>query len=97
MICNTSNVPTSLCKAIRQRNDANYTGQFTIGENIDWTFTASVRISCKGANANNVAKLYRYDTKSSSLIYVSEAVVDSTGHIVFDGINHGGDYIMTLQ
>lgn len=97
VICNTSNVPTSLCKAIRQRNDANYTGQFTIGENIDWTFTASVRISCKGANANNVAKLYRYDTKSSSLIYVSEAVVDSTGHIVFDGINHGGDYIMTLQ
>lgn len=93
---NTKNVPDSLRKVMKAKDDVTSTAQISIGENKAWGATASVRIKFAEKYANFVAKLYRYDSKNNSLVYVSTATIGSKGGATFTNINHGGDYLITI-
>ena len=92
---NTNNIPAPLRKAIREGCTA--TSSMTFGENVDWGTTATVRVKFKADRANYIAKLYRYDTATNQLIFVSQTTIGAEGYASFSGINHGGDYIVTLS
>lgn len=94
----TDNVPESLVEAIYRRNDVSATSQFQIGENVAWGMKASVTIRYKSSDYTNfVAKLYRYDSKSSSLVLVDTSTIGADRRVTFDNIDHGGDYLVTLN
>ena len=46
--------------------------------------------------ANYYATLYRYDSKTGSLVLVDESTMDKKGYLTFNNISHGGDYIITF-
>lgn len=92
----TNNIPDNIRLKMAKRDDVAATSKLTIGENVKWRFTASVRIKYKSKYANYRASLYRYDSKTGSLIFVDDATVNSKGYVTFDNINHGGDYLVTF-
>lgn len=94
----TDNIPQSLVQAVYRRNDVTATSQFQIGENVAWGMKASVTIKYRSAEYTNfIAKLYRYDSKSSSLILVDTSTIGEDRRVTFDNIDHGGDYLVTLN
>lgn len=91
---NTKNVPDALKSAVSANTVAN--SQITIGENLKWGIKASLTVKFESKRINFIAKLYRYDTASSSLILVDSATIGNEGYVTFDGIDHGGDFFITL-
>lgn len=96
VIYTTQNIPKALRKAMLNKNNVTATCQFTIGENVEWGFKATAAVKFKTTYSNFVATLYRYDTKTSSLVYVSETTIDKNGYASFSNIDHGGDFLVTL-
>lgn len=94
---NTKNIPDSLRKSLVSKEKASGAAQITIGENLEWGMNASVNIKFKTKFANFIAKLYRYDTKTNSLVYVNTATIGNTGRVTFNNIDHGGDYVIVLS
>jgi hypothetical protein len=88
------NVPVNLRNAVLDGNVALY--GFTVGKNIKWDLTATVRLKLNKKYANYEANVYRYDTATNQLIFVTKATAGDDGYISISNINHGGDYIMTL-
>lgn len=96
VIYTTQNVPKALRKAMLAKNNVEATCQFTIGENVEWCFKATAAIKLNKSYSNYIATLYRYDTKTSALVYVSETTVAKDGRASFSNIDHGGDFLVTL-
>lgn len=96
VIYRTKNIPDSIRKAMLARKDIVAISQLTIGENVAWGLKASVRLRYAKKYANYNVSLYRYDTKSGSLIHVDDATIGKTGYVTFENINHGGDYLVTF-
>lgn len=92
---NTKNVPKPLIAAIRTDEVTNVY-QMTIGENLAFGSNASLQIKFSEKKANFVAKLYRYDTATGSLVYINTATVGNSGYTTFNNIDHGGDFVITL-
>lgn len=90
----TNNIPSALKKAAR--GDCPYSLTFTVGENLKWGTNASLSIKFAKERANFIAKLYRYDTATSTLVLVNTATVGNTGKVTFNNIDHGGEYFITL-
>ncbi len=91
----TKNIPTALTAAVSK--NVNKTYSFTVGENVKWPASASLKIKFNKKNANFIAKLYRYDTNKGMLVLVNTATVSSNGYVTFNNIDHGGDYFLTLS
>lgn len=91
----TKNIPTALTAAVSK--NVNKTYSFTVGENVKWPATASLKIKFNKNKANFIAKLYRYDTNKGMLVLVNTATVGSNGAVTFNNIDHGGDYFLTLS
>lgn len=89
------NIPEVLRKAVM--TDVAASSRVTIGENVRWGINASVTIKYKAERANFIAKMYRYDTSTSTLILVNTATVGNNGYVTFNNIDRGGDYLITLQ
>ena len=70
----------------------------SIGENVEWGFEASATMRYnKNRYAGCKIKLYRFDTSSNSLILVDTSTIDSEGEVTFNRIDHGGDFIVTIE
>jgi len=93
---NTKNIPDSLKKTLTSKSDVVASSQVTIGENLEWGMNASMTIKFNAKRANFIAKLYRYDTKTNSLVYINTATIGNTGKVTFNNLDHGGDYLITL-
>lgn len=96
VIYKTNNIPDSLRKRLLSKKDVVATTQITIGENIAWSWSGSVRLKYTTKYANYYATLYRYDSKTGSLVLVDESTMDKKGYLTFNNISHGGDYIITF-
>lgn len=94
VIFSTKNIPTALASTVKKNIVASTT--LTIGENVAWGANASLTVRYDTKRANFIAKLYRYDSASNSLILINTATVGNTGKVTFNNINHGGDYLITL-
>lgn len=91
---NTRNIPTALKNAVKKNIAA--TTELTIGENVNWGVKASLTLKFNEKRENYIAKLYRYDTASSSLVLIDTATIGNNGYVTFDGLSHGGDFFITL-
>ncbi len=89
------NIPEVLRKAVMK--DVAASSRITIGENVKWGVNAAITIKYNENKANFIAKLYRYDTSTSTLILVNTATVGNSGYVTFNNLDHGGDYFVTLQ
>lgn len=90
----TNNIPAALKKAARK--DCPYSLTMTIGENLKWGTNATLSIKFKKERANFIAKLYRYDTATSTLVLVNTSTVGNTGKVSFNNVDRGGEYYITL-
>lgn len=92
---NTKNVPKALLSAIKTDEVTNVY-QMTISENLAFGSNASLQIKFNEKKANFIAKLYRYDSATGSLIYINTATVGNSGYTTFNNLDHGGDFVVTL-
>lgn len=92
---NTKNIPDQL-KAALKSDEVVATSTMTIGENLTFGANATLTLKFNEKRANYIAKLYRYDTSTNSLIFVNTATIGNSGYVTFNNIDHGGDYIITL-
>lgn len=94
-IFSVKNIPDALKNEVKKNTAASST--FTVGENVAWGSRATLTINYAPKRANYIAKLYRYDTGTGMLALVNTSTVGNDGSVSFGNINHGGDYIVTLQ
>lgn len=93
---NTNRVPSKLVKAAYKKNKAVSSAQITISGG---SFGADADVTVKFATkrAGCTAKLYRYNSSRDTLSLVDTATVQSNGKCTFDGVDKGGNFVITLS
>lgn len=93
---NTNMIPTKLVKAAYKKNKAVSSAQITISGG-NFGFDADVTVKFATKRAGCTAKLYRYNSSRDTLSLVDTATVQSNGKCTFDGVDKGGNFVITLS
>lgn len=93
---NTSMVPSKLVKAAYKKNNAVSSAQITISGG-SFGVDADVTVKFATKRAGRTAKLYRYNSSRDTLSLVDTATVQSNGKCTFDGVDKGGNFVITLS
>ncbi|MBD5139147.1 MAG: hypothetical protein HDT24_07550 [Ruminococcus sp.] len=93
---NTNMIPTKLVKAAYKKNNAVSSAQITISGG-SFGVDADVTVKFATKRAGRTAKLYRYNSSRDTLSLVDTATVQSNGKCTFDGVDKGGNFVITLS